>query len=289
MNKRNLFTAVGILLSFAIAIGGWLLTSRLIDMESNRLLSATTPVLADTPHMESIHLIDSSSHDSSAPTRLSEHEIASIVQQWDSGGLTWLHEPSAGQINMEQAIALGREGLDFLYDQNILPAEVLEFHDVRAYLSQVIPNSGQSNPLEHSHWNVRFMNEYVDIYMTINAVTGQVWRMNATVLQGDFGMSPIALHLSEDEIKAALSAFVSNLEIRPDGEIDLEIHVPADAIIMHPEEPGLTPINFGDTVVARQNFADGSATAMIAITGTLPVDGISHLISFHISLNSRMR
>ena len=49
MNKQKVSTAAGIALSFAIAIGGWALTSKLIDIKSDALLSAKGITYIDVP------------------------------------------------------------------------------------------------------------------------------------------------------------------------------------------------------------------------------------------------
>jgi len=287
MGKRNLLTAVGILLSFAIAAGGWLLTSRLIDMESDRLLSGTTPFLTDTPGMESVDLSDNNgSHDLNIQLSLSEGEMVSILWQWDHGGLTRFHEPAVGQINMEQAIESGREGIRFLSDQGIFPEEALAFQNARAYLAQTVSDNEQLLPLEYSYWNVSFVNDYVDVFMTVHASTGQVWRMSAVVPQRDFETPLIAFHLSNDEIKTALSTFMENLGIRPDDEsehgIQFEVYEAANHLIP-PEESG-TMLAAADTIFAYQSFATGAAAATFTANGVLTTDGISDLTGFHFFL-----
>jgi hypothetical protein len=54
MNKKATTTAV-ILLAVLIAIGGWILTSRLMDAEADRLLSEVTYIPAGTPTVEIYH------------------------------------------------------------------------------------------------------------------------------------------------------------------------------------------------------------------------------------------
>ena len=46
-NKRNVVTAVAIIMTFAIAVGGWMLTSQLMAAELNRFLSGEAVFLTD--------------------------------------------------------------------------------------------------------------------------------------------------------------------------------------------------------------------------------------------------
>jgi len=303
VSKRNVFTAAGIILSFVIAIGGWVLTGRLIDIESERLLSASMPFLVDIPIIESMYLSDDIDNDPNARLHLSEYEMVSILQNWGSLGQRRLHEPVAGQISMEQAIASGREGLDFLYEQSILSEEALVFYDVRAYLGQnIIPNNEQFLSLEYSYWNVGFANERLIVYMTINAATGQVWKIEVEETRSiiEESTSHIMLKVNNGEIMNALAAFISNLGIHPDDNASFELHPLESTSEFVSDQTGavyfggyalavdsvLSGIGDrrGDAVIAHQSFADGSASAIISAVGMLTPDGILHFSRFNISL-----
>jgi len=74
MGKKNTFTIVGmIILSLVLPVGGYVITSRLIDMEWDRLLSETTYLPMGNPRTDStiIH--------PSPDTPLHAHEVRIIV------------------------------------------------------------------------------------------------------------------------------------------------------------------------------------------------------------------
>jgi len=289
MSKKIVFTAAGILLSFAIAVGGWVFTSWLIDIESHRLLSGTTSFLVDIPTMESTHP-NNENDDPNIRLGLTTGEIVSILQNWELIGNRRPHEPAAGQINMEQAIESGRLGLDFLYNQNALPEEVLEFSNVRATLNQNTPYGGQFLPLRYSYWNVRFINDYVDVIMTINAVTGQVWRIEVSTTRqrmADESSSQtyrfetqVLLKLHRDEVISMLADFIADLEIHTDpnpisffGNLEL---------VMIAEYA--TERNDIETILVYQTFADSNAAAIISAIGVPTPDGMLHFERFNIFL-----
>jgi len=73
MIKKNVLTVAGIILSLIIAVGGWILTSHLINMKSYRLLSETTSFSVEIPRIES-PVIQSQPY-----TPLQTHEVRVIV------------------------------------------------------------------------------------------------------------------------------------------------------------------------------------------------------------------
>jgi len=246
MIKKNALTAAGMLLAFAIAIGGWALTNRLIDIESDKILYATTSFPVEMPAIEPIHVYDSSEYYTIEPLTLTNDEIVSILRNWrfiDNLGrwepatgmwrypasARW-HEPAPGQINMQQAFEAAREMLVFLHERNILLH--MEFYaSPRAYLRQNVPPDDDFLPLGYSFWTLNVTNEYVDVRFMINALTGQVWDVEINLWeQTPPGMviepispdySPAAIYF---EIRDTLAAFTSGLDIDFECETMIEMH-----------------------------------------------------------------
>ena len=204
MVKNVIYTAFGILLSFAIAIGGWVLTSRLIGRESARLLDASTAFTVDIPAIELAH-----HYDSEAPPILDKRAITSILHNWENMGVNRWHEPAPGQITMEQAIVAAREWVSFLQSYQLLPLD-MGFTSQMAFLSQNIDPMDSFLPLEYSYWTVNFGSDEVSLHMQINAVTGQVWTTEVTLAQYQI-MWTNTLHTNLDEMQAALTAYVALL------------------------------------------------------------------------------
>lgn len=266
--KKYVFTVMGIVLSFIIAVGGWVVTSRLIDMESDRLLSGTTSFMVDIPTIEVTHVDEESGY----PTirlSLTEDEMVSILQNLELTDNRRMHEPAPGQIDMEQAIAAGRAGLAFLHGHNILPDEMLGFNYVRAMLSQNVSQDGQFFPLTYSFWQVTFLNDDIDIGMTINAVTGQVWGIEILTRQPAYMISPVferMLHINIDEVEYLLSAFLLNLDVVSDAD-NVQIVYSKLPTLPSSMEMFLDEYVFGvyfeNVMVARQSFAGEGGSAII--------------------------
>ncbi|MDR3052261.1 MAG: hypothetical protein LBU48_00165 [Coriobacteriales bacterium] len=221
MNKRNLLTALGIVLSLLIAGGGWLLTSTLINRESDALLSATviTPldVLAATPAGEQNDA--PAAADGTKPLeerpRLSPAEINAILSYWNLANEERLHEPFGTQLSMEQAIEAAQTGLSSLAKQGALPAALLEtpFEKPFAYLAQKFgapaeaasrtPKPEMLDP-SYSYWTVTLTNEDMGAFLVINAVTGQIWLADIDVYSANIEFGAL-------DVESVLGHFVSYL------------------------------------------------------------------------------
>ncbi|MCL1884042.1 MAG: hypothetical protein FWF81_09865 [Defluviitaleaceae bacterium] len=293
MAKRNVLTAIGIVLSFAIAVGGWMITSWLIDMESDRLLSGTSSFIVDIPTIQSVHFLEEESEYPDIHPSLTESEIVSILRNWGLAENQRLHEPAPGQLDMEQAIMAGRAGLEFLYNQNIIPAEMLEFNSVRAYLGQNVPPGDAFLPLVYSYWNVNFSHENTHTNVTMNAVTGQIWgietsfarRAPATILPA-FGLPSLEIN----EMENILSEFLLNAGINSAGEfvqttgqILIAPITPPEATVWI-EYPTVTVFAFADRPLGRISFADGDANAVIMASGGVVAAETLHFTGLDIKL-----
>jgi hypothetical protein len=262
MNKKNVYTTLGIILSFVIAIGGWVLTSVLIEIKSQGLLSMTLSV--------NTNILDNTSMNETPLTRpnLTENEIVAILRNWDTVGRETPHEPTNQQLNMEQAIDTGREWLSFISELAIFPDELLRFNNVRAYLFQNLPlgHSGQFFPSAYSYWTLTFINDLINVNMVINAVTGQVWKTDINVFKFD-------VEINDYDISNALTAFASflGLNYMEDGEI----------IIMPIKDDGSNNLRGtmddiliitattreSESITASHNFANGNAEIAVMATG----------------------
>lgn len=176
MYKQRLYTTAGIVLSFTIALGGWAFVSMLIDMKSDAMLSETGVVPVNAPRIEE----DSDYDDESPFPTLTDYEIAAVLQIWQSELVyEQPHEPTEGQLSMEQAIKAGEDGLSYFFDQEVMPLEFSdhEYSKISAYLCRNIIRGKETQTFEpfYSTWSVSFSSENISAVFIINAVTGQIW------------------------------------------------------------------------------------------------------------------
>jgi len=315
MSRRAVYTATGIILSFAIAIGGWVATSRLIDMESDRLLSASASFSVDMPVAAEPLSADEDDDNPYITFGLTDNEIVSVLRNWELTHYRRPHEPAPGQIDMTTAIISGRAGINFLEEQNILPPGGMDFDHTGAFLSQNVPRGEDFLPLIYSYWTVFFSNENVSVNMTINAVTGQIWEIELVVRSWRIpgSIMPFSLSANRDDITNALSVFMSNLDIQPvDGTMhgllypfDFEFDERGNALVpLEGRDPDAPLVLFPppgrniDTEIADlfrwlwyfenglmvgHSIAEGNARAEVLADGSIP-GGVLHFNRLHIRL-----
>lgn len=182
MSKQGVYTTAGVALAIMIGFCGWLLTNSLLDRQE-ALMLATTGSIRIAP------LAYSSSNPNVETAPITAEMMAQILQNWNEpGSLMRLHEPVEGQLGMEQAIAAAETGLSYFSTHGIIPPELLEneFTRITASLCENQPAvkadpqkyvivTKQLHP-EYSYWRIFFFNEKVSAQLTLNAVTGKIWR-----------------------------------------------------------------------------------------------------------------
>ncbi len=180
MNRHGIFSALGIVLSLAIAFIGWILVNTLLDRQETRLLAAGSFNDSST-NAETVA--------TNAEVKLEEEVMEKILRNWNvQGSYARPHEPVKGQLNMEQAINEAKNGLAYLSRKGVIPKDILEegFVHTKASLLENMPNIEKYKNIknkeelspEYSYWNITFDNEKIGIQMTLNAVTGKMWRVD---------------------------------------------------------------------------------------------------------------
>jgi len=186
MLKQRVFTTLGILLSFAIAIGGWAMVNTLMDIRSDNLMSAAgvSPILMPLQLPQTDSVYDPAHDQAYYPTIhiLTEQNIVSILRNLAAPGREMPHEPTPEQIDMQEAIYIGRRWLESLNQHIEMRHDILHIYDTSAHLSQNIQRGGDGFlPPEYSFWTVTFSSRIMAVTMLINAVEGQVWRTDLTL------------------------------------------------------------------------------------------------------------
>lgn len=181
MNKDKVYTLLVFCLSFTVVFGGWFLTKELLHSKEEEILSAKGQVVLESTKADGEEN-NPAVQEEFVPQALSEEQMAEVLTVWEAGGREILHEPMTGQMNMEQAIAAGREWIDMLSENRVLPTEVTEypFRDTSAVLCTL----DSSLPLEESlisYWKVTYAEGDVEIALMIHARSGQVWNANISM------------------------------------------------------------------------------------------------------------
>ena len=181
MNKDKVYTLLVFCLSFTVVFGGWFLTKELLYSKEDEILSAKGQVVLESTKADGEEN-NPAVQEEFVPQALSEEQMVEVLTVWEAGGREILHEPMTGQMNMEQAIKAGKEWIDSLAKNQILPADLIEyqFSDTSAVLCTVDSSVSLEESLI-SYWKVTYVEGDVEIVLTIHARSGQVWDANISM------------------------------------------------------------------------------------------------------------
>jgi hypothetical protein len=122
---------------------------------------------------------------------------------------------------MEEAIEAGKAGLTSLADMGVLPAELLEtdFERPYAFLAQkqfeslaTLDTQDILGP-SYSYWMVTLASKDMRALLTINAITGQIWKINIDVYSAN-------IYFGTLDAERILKAFASYLGIEGTEKIE---------------------------------------------------------------------
>lgn len=217
MNKRRRRTAVGVLSSLVIVVCAWLLTNALLDRQEAALFARTGSIsVPEVSWTRRGPQDDRNSDQNLDAVKLEERLMVKILENWNApASYARPHEPVEGQLNIEQAVTMARVGLSHFAAQGIVSSELLEddFSRINASLWENRPammenqssmqvRIGMELPPEYSYWVVTFDNTKMGARLTLNAVTGEIWRADVFLYQA--GTMPADLDVVEmTEVYAA--------------------------------------------------------------------------------------
>lgn len=191
MNKEKGFTLLIFSLSLVIVTAGWIFTKGMLKQKEKSILSQKGELDVGNSNLG---VFDSSqngvwgeadSENVYLDNSLSEQEMGEILAVWEMGGRELPHEPKVGQLDMEQAIDVGKNWIATMSELGIVPSGLtgdgfdnvgakLLYRETQTMLDEVML----------SYWSVQFTRGDAEIRLTIHAVSGEVWRADITV-KGD--------------------------------------------------------------------------------------------------------
>lgn len=217
--KQNFYTAIGIALSFLIAFGGWIVTRELLDKKEKALFAVTGSIQVNTPIITAAETSKNQDGEESIETeyispKLTDSQITSVLQNWENDGVERPHEPMVGQLNMEQAIEAAKDGLKFFYEQGFIPENFHdEYNKINANLcvKQLGDQRTQTFEPYYSYWTVLLTGDKTNSQLIINAVTGQIWRADVTLLpqSGKY----YKIETDERSMEHIVDSFISYLDL----------------------------------------------------------------------------
>ena len=198
MSKRKPYALIALfLLSFGVVIGGWFLTEELLLQKQEEFLKRTGRIARQTGMPSALQPAEDSLVSWNQPggtsgdleegaffegQPLSEEIMAQILSVWENGGNELPHEPRKGQINMEQAIDIGKEWIAVMAECGIVPEGLAEcdFDKVAARLCTLDTQVSFDDSLLSS-WLVQYTENDVVVSLTVHASSGKIWKASLSM------------------------------------------------------------------------------------------------------------
>ncbi len=178
MNRNKIHTFIGLCLLFTVVSSGWFFTKGILNRKESEILKTKGRILI----AEAI----ASAEEQFEQVSLSEELTAQILAVWNAGGRQVYHEPTEGQMTMEQAIEVGMDWIGRLTEAGILLKEVSEKEapNISAVLYTLENKHELQKDLKRellSCWTVIYTTTDVEVYLTIHAYSGQVWKADISM------------------------------------------------------------------------------------------------------------
>ena len=191
MNKEKVYTLLTFALSLVVMLVGWAFTKSMLKQKEASMLARRGELYVDDSNLgvfendTDIVLDGSDQGNTLIGEHLSEREMGEILAVWEMGGKELPHEPKTGQLDMEQAIDVGKKWITGLAEQGIVPRELAggDYDNVSAKLLSLETKAGLDE-IMLSYWSVQFTEGDTVIRLTIHAACGEIWRANIT-MKGD--------------------------------------------------------------------------------------------------------
>lgn len=192
VSKGKFFTLIMVFLSISIVFGGWFLIRELLKKEEKELLRRSGQISMQSSEFvlqkeeDKEQIQEKNEIEFEQMTTLSDDDIVFILNAWEEGGYTVLHEPQQGQMSMKQAITAGLDWITSLSEQGVLPSfveEGYEFNETSASLSTLDMKTDSEKSLL-SFWEICYIRDDIRIVLTIHAESGQIFSADISIENG---------------------------------------------------------------------------------------------------------
>ena len=168
-------TAVGMAAALVLAVAGYFVPGALLDAHVDGMLEQKQSVVAQEASADAV-------------LTLSPEEYGDVLSLWygvEQGTMRYglmaaYHDPVVGQISMSVAIDAARDAVEIFVDKKILPKSCMD-EQLLSYNAALYNASMDESNRDYraSFWGVSLQNSYCDLSLSINAVTAEVWCLNA--------------------------------------------------------------------------------------------------------------
>ena len=170
MRKGVYKTILGVLLVCVLVVCELLLMRNLLNKRQEILLSQNGIIYA------SENRPSGTENENIQNTVLSAEELIKVVESLEIGGVGKLHEPTANQLTMKEAIEEGEKWLKLFYDELGFAFDDEAYSKIAAKLCEkphVMDQSVLSDDY-FSYWVIEYQGNDMEAVLYMNAVTAQV-------------------------------------------------------------------------------------------------------------------
>ena len=177
MYKKYWRTVFGVLLACGFAFASHFATQEILEKQQNKLLSQEGYFSEEKNENREENEKDR--------VKLSAYELKEVLRSIEGTGREEHPEPSGRQMSKEEAVAAGNRWIEEFYQVYIGEATERELEEgtkkTAAAFGVKMPESPDSLVEEdlYAYWTVIYRMRGMDITLVLNAVTGQMLRMNA--------------------------------------------------------------------------------------------------------------
>lgn len=182
MSKDKVCMLLMLCLSFIVVFGGWFLTKGILNSKADEILSVKGQVIIGNTKTDE-GKENSVVREEFVPQSLPEEKMAEVLSVWEAGGREILHEPKAGQADMEQAVDIGKDWITGMAEHGIVPMEC-KFDKVNARLCSLDVQVDFDESLL-SFWAIQYVENDVEVNLIIHASSGEVWKASLSMKEGD--------------------------------------------------------------------------------------------------------
>lgn len=190
MNKTYKYTILTLFLTIIFVIGSMEGMSLVLRARERQFLSESGRVVVEAPvraWQEQDSSMEAENLDNSIKEGyvLTAEQMEEVIRQWGGRMAVTVHNPVNGQISMAEAVKAGEEWLAEMGMEGNGQEKDMGSNFMNAMLGVAVQNPSTETPLEpyYSYWIMQFSDQSMKAVLYLNAVTGQVWSAEITLLE----------------------------------------------------------------------------------------------------------
>lgn len=209
MSRDRINSLLMLFLSFVVIVGGWFIMNRILAEKEDSMMKQMGQITIQSDNEDKNKSEDIAGAEKEEGEfegqELSEKEMIQVLKIWEAGGKETPHEPLGSQMNMEQAVAKGKEWIDCMETRKMLfSSETTKEMDKISAKLCTFSEEAKIGTEMISFWEVSFLKANLQIIFKIHAMSGEIWSAEITMEEKDS-----VVQILDEEFLAAAFPFIS--------------------------------------------------------------------------------